>query len=276
MNGDKTVVYKFIHQAAIVGAALLGISGTAYAGAYTGATHTIDGITFPVGIAPDGNQIHSGLLEESQILAVGDVLRGVGSVSSIGFGLDKSWADGTNNLTLAFVIEGYVARSIVLPSVPKGDAFINFTGGLVSFYDLNSATDYTLGNIDLDIATVKTGTLFLQLAGSPANDLGDTLLSTTPGGSLAFFKGGSGVGFLDVIGGDAAAAFATQTFVNPNSPTGYSDLSLTSDYSTSSTDPEFAVSGSATLKANAIPEPFSLAVLGIGLVAVGAVRRRRR
>jgi hypothetical protein len=110
--------------------------------------------------------------------------------------------------------------------------------------------------------------------GAPEDAAGDTLVSNIlQGSSLTNFSAADGSGFLDVTGGDAGSIFGTQSFTNTFDTTGLSDFSLTSDFSTSSTDPDFGVSGSFTVKGNAIPEPFSLGILGLGLVAVGAARR---
>jgi hypothetical protein len=42
---------------------------------------------------------------------------------------------------------------------------------------------------------------------------------------------GDGSGYLDVAGGAAAPYFGTRTFANAFDPTGFSDFSLTSDFS---------------------------------------------
>jgi hypothetical protein len=273
ISRKKTAVNTPSLAAAAVGVLLaFGAVTTAHAGA----TITIDGITVPVGIVPGGNQIQSGILDETLITAPGQQLQAVGFVNTIDTpGFAQTWQNGQNGVELAFVVSGYTANISAFPTV-------TFTGGNATFYVLPAGTAITgYGTVAADILAIQTAALhtFLTVTAAPEDGAGDTLVSNIlVGTSLSNFSAADGSGFLDVSGGDAAAAFATQTFANSFNSTGFSDLSLTSDFSTSSTDTGdgFGVSGSATLKANAIPEPLSLGLLGIGLTAIGVLRRRSR
>ena len=248
---------------------MLGLCGNAYAGA----TATIDGVTFPIGIVPGGNQVQSGILDETLITGSGQTLQSIGIVNTIDSGLNQVWDLGQNGVELAFVVNNYVSNIATLPNV-------TFTGGTVSYYVLNAGTDITApGTIAGDIALIESGKLFLSFNAAPEDAAGDTLISSiTTGSSLSAFTAASGNGFLDVTGGDAGLAFATQTFANvyDTANGGFSDVTLTSDFTTGGAASPFQISGSATVKANAIPEPLSMAMLGIGLVGIGAVRRRAR
>jgi hypothetical protein len=265
---------KNLLGAVIIGAAIVG----AYGPAYAVPTQTIDGITFPIGIVPGGNQIQSGLLNETLITGANQTLSGIGYVTSIAAGLTEVWGNGDNGVELAYVFSGFLSTSVTAPtSTLAGSA--DFTGGTVSFYVLPFGTPIgTAGTVSGDISAIEAGTLWLSESAVAQNAAGDTLVSTIPiGSSLSNFSDGFGSTFLDVTGGAAAAAFNTGTFANAFGTSGFSDQYLTSDFSSGSTVPGFGVSGSATLKANAsaIPEPISLSLLGMSMLGLGLARRRR-
>jgi hypothetical protein len=261
-------------RAAIIGTAMVGGMGLAHAGP----TATVNGVTFPVGILAGGNQVDSSIISEELVTAAGQISSGVGVVTSIDTpALSQVWGNGQNNVELAFVFTNYLATSVVAPTATTAGS-LAFTGGTLSFYTLPANTPINgLGSTAADIAAVQAGTLWLSLTAVPEDAAGHTLISTIPAGnSLTNFLGGQGEGFLDVTGGPAGPDLATKTFANAFDTTGFSDLTFTTDFSSSSTNgSDFNVSGSGTLKANAVPEPLSLSILGLGLVALGAARRRR-
>jgi hypothetical protein len=254
---------------AVIGSAMIGLLGTAHAGP----TATVDGVTFPVGIVLGGNQIQSGILDQTLITNSGQTLQSVGIVNAIATpSLSSVWSNGQNGIELAFIVNNYVSNVVTFPTV-------TFTGGQATFYALPAGTAITgYGSVAADIAAIQAASLgtFLTVKGVAEDASGDTLVSSIlVGTSLSAFSAADGSGFLDVTGGDASGYFGTQSFANAFDTTGFSDFSLTSDFSTSSTDVNFGVSGSVTLKGNAVPEPFSLGILGLGLVAVGVTHRRR-
>jgi hypothetical protein len=254
---------------AVIGSTLMGLSGTSHAGP----TATVDGVTFPIGIVPGGNQIQSGILDQTLITASGQTLQAVGIVNAIATpSLASVWSNGQNGIELAFVVDNYVSSVATFP-------IVTFTGGTATFYALPAGTPITgYGSVAADIAAIQAASLgtFLTVKGAAEDASGNTLISSIlVGSSLSAFSAADGSGFLDVTGGDAGGYFSTHSFANAFDTTGFSDFSLTSDFSTSSTDADFGVSGSVTLKGNAVPEPHSLGILGLGLLAVGAAHRRR-
>jgi hypothetical protein len=239
-------------------------------------TVTIDGITVPVGIIPGGNQIQSGILDETAVGAVGDTLSGIGIVNTIRQGLVSTWNDGDNGKELAFSFTGFKVTAI-------SSTAVSFSGGTVGFYVLAAGTDISAGgSIAADQAIVQGGTLWLSEKGAIEDALGNTLLSTIDSGSaLTSIFAGHGDAFFDVTGGDAAGIYKTGTFANPFDVAngGASDQSFTSDFSAGSCTGGFQVCGSGTIKANAAaptPEPMTIGLFGAGLAALGMARRKNR
>jgi len=260
----------------VVAAALIGAASSVHAGP----TQDIDGVNIPVGVVAGGNQIDSAVLYDTPVTAAGQTALGVGYVTAIlSAGGTQVWQNGQNGVELAYTFS-YLASSVVAPTATTNGT-ATFSSGGVQFYTLPAGTQINgVGGIAADIAVVDGGTLFASTTAPAENPSGAVLISTLPTGtSLTNFEGGTGQGFLDATGGPAGPDFATATFANPfdgiSTDPGFSDLIFTSDFSVGA-GADFPISGSATVKANAVPEPLSLGVLGVGLLALGSIRWRRR
>ncbi len=159
---------------------------------------------------------------------------------------------------LTFTYSGFFPTGGVL--IPGVGTTASYAGGVVNVYvgaiEVLNPFDYNA----LTWANTGNGTLFLSLANNYAF-LGSHLF----GGSLA------GLGFLDVTGGAAAANFDTDTQAYG------SDLRFTSSlsYPHLGADNIADMSGTGNFFGNSIPEPESLALVGLALVGLAAARRRK-
>lgn len=200
-----------------------------------------------------------GSITENAVAAKGDILSGFGEFSRVN-SLDPnqaSFCPGGCELTFVFtaVLDSFVGT----PTGIGGsiDGIFTFKDLVIDIY-VDDASNYAGTS-----ATAGDGDLWLKLTSGILSGTGDNLGSGS--------DTGNGTSLLDVAGGLAAAYFDT------NGEAGGADMFLNSSFDpVPGTDPAL-LSGTFDLDGNsiAIPEPTSLALLGLGLLGLAGARKRK-
>lgn len=226
---------------------------------------------------------------ESIVTAANQTLTGVGQITKI----NGSAAYATPGYELNFTYTAHVAYD--------SGSIIVFDTGAMNFYvdkagTFNTSPSSTVGSLANQITDIKNGSPFLNLAlttvptGSPFN-----LDPSAPATGGLFGTGtdlsgtnpqGTGVAYFHVVTSGAGAAnknFNTDTL--SYSPSSTSTISVPYDvlFSSSFSVPApgsyaswVPLQDTSHFTADAVPEPSSLAIIGIGLLGLGVLSARSK
>lgn len=270
----------------LIGASVGGLLGMGMA--TTASAISVGGIFFD-----EGAHFEVASVYENLVTGIGDVLTGYGEVTQIN-GTADFCVSGALQCELTYVFGGFEVVAFTATEIVFSGGWVNFYVGETSA-GTNNFNPFTSGSQAEDIAEASDGSLWLTLEGHTnqvlTNNFGlvlGTLFSTGD----QFGTGndvGEGAGLLDVdhtgaangntAGAGAAANAVFDTDSLSDNLGGTADFTLTTSFGTATVPPhgETPLAGSADLRGRAAaPEPGTIALLGLGLLGLGATQLRRR